>query len=1201
MKQLIHCSSVILFILILITSSNNAFSQSFPIKVAIYNDDGVGTGDPAKFEACITDTNLYKYTEVSGADIRAGILNNFDMLLVPGGSGSGQSASLQSVGLDSVRSFVYRGGGYYGTCGGAYLASAAYSWSLQILNAKAVDGAHWDRGHGPVVINFTSEGKEFYGIAQDTVTIIYWQGPLMAPGAVDTLPPYVKLSTFVTEIAENGAIPGAMIGSTAFAQSCFGKGRVIIHSPHPEMTTGLDYMVRAAVNWAANKSSFTKIATPLEATQWTAGTSQAIQWISGNGVDTMKINYSTDSGSTWTQISASTVKSFDWVVPNTPSTTCKLRINSTNRSGIGDTVSFTILPPLPTITSAASGSWNSTSTWNGGAIPDSLHDVIISSGHTVTLNSAGYCKNISFGDTTARLGMSANLYIYGNFNRYDTYVNPFFKVSWKSGAKMIFTGTAAEQTVTNLGATSTSPYPFSLNEVIINKPQGKFTTGTGNNYKLSIGTSLEVANGTFELGSTDDMEGRNVAFSSTYPAILIDSGAVFNMVGSSSYIRRGNFTSEENQKIGKMTIYGTAYMVGGSTNKISFTNIEVGYGGILYIPTGRGWVDSTFNPGTVTIRNGGTYRNGLSTTNIWYTNATTPTTFVLDDGGVFLTYSGTTIFPPNFTNNGTVRYAASSFDQTITDMNYSRLELSYTGNSYKKNWTLAASRNIADSLEINNSAILALSAITAQTLTINNYLVLRTGSLNNSNANISVSLANGATISRISGTITNTPAYAGSLNVKYEGASSISTGNELPTGSSTLNNLMMNNTGIVKLSANPVVNGALTLNGTLNLNGKILKLGSSTSAKGSLVYSSGHIIGTGTFTRWFDNSAIAPLSIAGQFPMGNTIADASAYISGTPSSGGTISVQFTDSTGTTEFSPVLNETGGLKINKRHNMGWTLSTGNGFTGNGFTLSVCTKAISSQSSNFITLPSNLDLVLSASLAPGTFTSGSGTNDSAFATRTDLTSTNLNNSFFIGSNADNALPVELSNFSSWVEGRNVNLNWVTATEVNAYKFVVQRSKSGDGRWLDLGEVIAHNYSNAPKSYSFIDKNLNIGKYLYQLKMIDNDGTYELSKTTVEATIGAPNEFGLTQNYPNPFNPTTIIKYALPVDAQVTLELYNIIGQKVATLINKTLSAGFYDYTVNMNSLNLASGMYIYKIVSRATTTGKQFTISKKMMYLK
>lgn len=1200
MKKSLLEKLIVLFVIALASGFQISNAQTYPIKVAVYNDSGVGSGDAAKFEACLTDTTKYRCTEVLGADIRNGILNNFDLILFPGGSGSGESASLGTEGLDSVRSFIYRGGGYYGTCAGSYLASADYTWSLHIINTKVIDKAHWNRGNGTVIIDFSEEGKEFYGLSQDSVHFEYRQGALMAPNNVDTLPGYIKLGTFATEIALNGAPTGVMVGTTAYAQTCFGKGRVIVLSPHPEITDSLHYMVQKNVEWVADKSSFSKFASPQATTRWEAESSQSIEWICGNGTDTMIVKYSTDNGSNWTTISSSAVGSLDWTVANTPSASCLLSITSKNRAGIGDTVAFVIAEGLPTISSIASGSWNSTSTWSSGTIPDSLHNVFISAGHTVTVNSAAYCKNISFGDESSRLGLNANIYIFGNFNRFNTNANPFYSSSnlWKAGSKMVFTGTAAEQTVTNLGTTSSSPYPLRFNEIIINKDEGKFTTGTGANLKIGIGTSLEVMSGTFELGSTDDLEGRNAAGTATTPTIVVDSGAVFNMVGSSSYIRRGNFTGEETEKIGKMTIYGTVYLVCGTTSNVSFTNIDIEDGGLLYIPSGRGWSANTFNPGTVTIKSGGTYRNSL-TTNIWYTNATTATTLVINDGGTFLTYSGTTPFPPTVVNNGTVKYGASTFDQTIKDMDYSRLELSYTG-GFKKNWTLAANRVVSDTLEINNSAILALSASTAQTLTIGNALSLRTGSIDNSNANTTLKLADGATITRLSGSLVSTPVFAGKANVIYASTSAVNTGNELPTSASVLYNLSFNNTSTVKLTASPVVNNTLTLNGNVNLNGNTLTLGSSSASKGTLEYTSGHLTGNGTFTRWFDNSAITAGSDAGRFPMGTTTADASVSLSGTPSAGGTISAQYTAATGTTEFSPVLSETGGLAINKRHNMGWTLNTANGFSGDDFTLSLSAAAISAQSADFISLPSNLDIVLESSLAPGTFAGGSGNVDSAIVTRTNLSAADLNNVFYIGSDPVNALPVELNSFSASVSGRNVNIVWTTATEVNSSSFSVERKKSVDDAWVCVGTMKAAGNTNAQKSYSFVEKNLSGGKYLYRLKMVDVDGSYTYSKT-LDAEVNIPKQFQLSQNFPNPFNPTTKITYALPSDAQITLELYAITGQKIATLVNKTAAAGYYDYSLNMNALGLSSGMYIYRLSGTELSSGKHITMVKKMMCIK
>ena len=194
-----------------------------------------------------------------------------------------------------------------------------------------------------------------------------------------------------------------------------------------------------------------------------------------------------------------------------------------------------------------------------------------------------------------------------------------------------------------------------------------------------------------------------------------------------------------------------------------------------------------------------------------------------------------------------------------------------------------------------------------------------------------------------------------------------------------------------------------------------------------------------------------------------------------------------------------------------------------------------------------------------------------------------------------------VELNAFNCSIKGRNVNLDWTTATEVNSSKFVVERSKIGSNTWATLGEVNASNYSNAPKSYNFVDKNLSVGTYSYRLKMIDNDGTFEYSKITTEATIAVPMEFSLSQNYPNPFNPSTKITYTLPSDSHVNLELYAITGQKVATLFNGNVEAGYYDQAVNMINYGLSSGVYIYRISGSELKSGKQFTGVKKMLFVK
>ena len=88
-------------------------------------------------------------------------------------------------------------------------------------------------------------------------------------------------------------------------------------------------------------------------------------------------------------------------------------------------------------------------------------------------------------------------------------------------------------------------------------------------------------------------------------------------------------------------------------------------------------------------------------------------------------------------------------------------------------------------------------------------------------------------------------------------------------------------------------------------------------------------------------------------------------------------------------------------------------------------------------------------------------------------------------------------------------------------------------------------------------------------------------------------PKEYSLYQNYPNPFNPNTTIKYDLPKDGLVSLEIFDILGRRITTLVNENRTAGGYEQTFNASSL--ASGVYIYRLQS------SNFTSVKKLVVLK
>lgn len=223
-----------------------------PIRVALYDDAGsTGKGVPRVTELLGKDAN-FTLSVLKGTEIAAGALKDQDVVIFTGGSGSKQAAGLGEAGKAEVRKFVDNGGGYVGICAGAYLACAGFDWSLGVLDAKTVSNK-WKRGIGDVKIEVHEKAPAATGISAGEQSIRYANGPIIKPAGREDIPDYETLATFRTELAENNSPKGAMVDSPAWARSTFGKGRVIISSPHPEQTAGMDAFVASAVKWAAGR------------------------------------------------------------------------------------------------------------------------------------------------------------------------------------------------------------------------------------------------------------------------------------------------------------------------------------------------------------------------------------------------------------------------------------------------------------------------------------------------------------------------------------------------------------------------------------------------------------------------------------------------------------------------------------------------------------------------------------------------------------------------------------------------------------------------------------------------------------------------------------------------------------------------------------------------------------------------------------
>ena len=191
---------------------------------------------------------------------------------------------------------------------------------------------------------------------------------------------------------------------------------------------------------------------------------------------------------------------------------------------------------------------------------------------------------------------------------------------------------------------------------------------------------------------------------------------------------------------------------------------------------------------------------------------------------------------------------------------------------------------------------------------------------------------------------------------------------------------------------------------------------------------------------------------------------------------------------------------------------------------------------------------------------------------------------------------LPVTLSAFNYSVVGRNIKLNWTTTEEINNSGFDVQKSvitDQGTEIWEKIGFVEGKGTKNTPTSYSFEDRNMNTGKYMYRLKQVDFNGNYEYFELNGEVEIGVPRKYDVSQNYPNPFNPVTKINFDLPENGLVNIRLYDMLGREVAVIVNEVRNAGYH--TVQFDGSKLSSGIYFYKM-----SAGK-FNGIKKMSLIK
>jgi len=178
---------------------------------------------------------------------------------------------------------------------------------------------------------------------------------------------------------------------------------------------------------------------------------------------------------------------------------------------------------------------------------------------------------------------------------------------------------------------------------------------------------------------------------------------------------------------------------------------------------------------------------------------------------------------------------------------------------------------------------------------------------------------------------------------------------------------------------------------------------------------------------------------------------------------------------------------------------------------------------------------------------------------------------------------------------------LSWFLPSQSDGLKYDLQYSVTGE--FSDAVEINDLSINSVK-----IDNIKDGQKYYWRVRSKDNNGNVSIYSaigsfvgqgiTDVEEPTIIPEKFEVSQNYPNPFNPSTVINYALPKAEFVTIRIYNMLGQEVATLLNNEVNAGVYNIMWNgmdNSGTKVATGTYIYRVVAGDNV------VSKKMILLK
>jgi hypothetical protein len=597
----------------------------------------------------------------------------------------------------------------------------------------------------------------------------------------------------------------------------------------------------------------------------------------------------------------------------------------------------------------------------------------------------------------------------------------------------------------------------------------------------------------------------------------------------------------------------------------------------------------------VATSTGSTFQWQSSADNVTYTNISGQTNGTLTGATIG------NIFSPMYyravvTNGSCV---SNSAVHTITVTNLTMTSTPITGNIIWKgntssDWTSLANWNQFDGT--NYIAVSALPAITSNVIIpavsacITNQPTILANTVNVNN----LTIENGASLSATTGTlnisgnwVNNGIFNSGTGTVIFNGSVNQSIGGNNP---SIFNNLIINKTANSLTLLRPtVVAGTLTMTrgNILTTSSNLLTVGTSTSSVGSISWTSGTIVGP--LNRYYSGTANGSTA-SGIFPIGNATYNRFAQINFTanPTVGGTIKAEYIPGVCPIGYAGLPATVNGGWISNYENEGyWSI------TPSGGNLNTTSYSMILRGNNLSTVSnlSTLRIIKSSNhIAWNDNVAGDGSHSIANGTNSDFiigASDMLGFSWFnIGSGNNNPLPVELIKFEANCAQSSVMINWSTASEQNAEKFIIEKSRDLIN-WQRVAEKSAAGNSNYLIDYSQIDISPLAGTSYYQLRQIDFNGDENKFGPISVSCNSIEDSYVL---YPNPTTGSFNVEISNTEQETINCAVLDLSGKvvyEVTHAVNQETTLLHFD------DLQLQKGSYIFQISGGNNSLGNQLFI--------